>query len=99
MANTDITPTVGALTGAGVTLRVGYDALVPSLGNLVLAGSRPGIPHGPVLMLTGLRPEHAWLEGLTGRIVTIRRGGSFRVHLLDTAGHWRAARVKQGEVA
>jgi hypothetical protein len=80
MANTNITPTVGALTASSST----------SVG---------GILGSPVLMGTGLRPEHAWLEGLRGKIVTIRRGGSFRVHLVDSIGHYKAARVKSGEVA
>ena len=80
MANTNITPAVGAVTASSST----------SVG---------GILGSPVVMKTGLRPEHTWLEGLTGRIVTIRRGGSFRVHLKDSQGHYKAARVKTAEVA
>ena len=99
MANTDRTPTVGALAATGTLAINGQTPIAPAIGALALTGVRPGLLGSPVVMDTGLRPMHAWLEGLAGEIVTIRRGGSYRVHLVDSEGRFRAARVKPGEVA
>src|SRR6266542_6656906 len=100
MANTNRTPTVGALTAAGVA-SAKYSGLPSRSGVLTFSGYVSHLIRGQlgtlglgelVTIATGRRPGLAWSEGLTGAVVSIPRGGALRVRPIDAAGRVRSVR-------